>query len=105
MASTVPTKKASTKPRPAVFDIATRGGGREPRKGYVLGEWATHKEPGKGVYFWSFTHVPTGVEITVHPTHDSKESALRYLEKLHREGPNEFTKRVIGDGRRWGLGM
>lgn len=100
------TRVKGTGPRAAIFDIATRGSGREPRKGYVLGDWATHKEPGRGVYFWSFTHIPTGLGLNVYPPHEKKDSALAHLEKLHRDGPNESTASIIGKRPfKWALGM
>lgn len=92
--------------RLALFDIATHGGARESRKGYVLGDWATHKEPGRKVYFWTFTHVPTGLSVNVYPPHETKAAALAHLEKMHREGPSDTTRQLLGDPPyKWALGM
>jgi hypothetical protein len=88
----------------ATFDVAAVGGGREQRTGYVLGNWATHKNPGRGVYFWTFTHKPTGVAVNVYPPHETKASALAQLETLHRDGPGETAAAILADGR-WGLGQ
>ena len=46
------------------FEIATDAGrgnppGRDTRTGYVIGDYAAHKEKGKGVFFWTFTHCQT----------------------------------------------
>jgi hypothetical protein len=79
--------------------------GRETRVGYVLGDWATHKEPGKGVYFWTFTHRPTGLAVTVYPCHETKASALAHLAKL-ADGTAEqvaTTETMLAKfGRGWG---
>ena len=98
--------KSATAPRAAIFDIAVRNSGREQRKGYVLGDWATHKEPGRKVYFWTFTHVPTGLAVNVYPPHETKDAALAHLEKMHKEGPSDTTKQILGKPPwKWGLGM
>ncbi len=86
------------------FEIATRNGGRETRKGYVIGDFAAHKLASDG-YFWKFTHVPTGVSINAYPVHKSKASALAHLEKLALgEALKDFEKTVLADGQ-WGLGF
>ena len=79
-----------TRPKHTTFEIATStpGGkaGRATRKGYVLGVWAAHREPGKGVYFWSFTHVPTGTKVSTWGVCvDSKAGALAMLDRLNTE--------------------
>lgn len=65
------------------FDVAVDAGrgnppGRAPRTGYVLGDWGTHKEK----YFWTFTHLPTGMSVNVWPCHETKASALLHLYNL-----------------------
>jgi len=99
--------KVEEKVKRATFDIAVLGGGRSPRTGYVLGQWATHKEPGRGVYFWSFTHLPSGTQINVYPVHEKKDDALAHLGKLHRDGPSEFVRETLEKYGHlgWGLGQ
>jgi len=60
------------------FTIATTTG-PETRVGYVCGGFAAHKEPGRGVYFWTFTDLESGMSINVYPPHETKAQALRYL--------------------------
>jgi hypothetical protein len=95
-----------SKPKRAEFDIATREG-RSKRTGYVLGDWATHKEPGKGVYFWTFTHLPTGVGVTMWPCHDNKASALARLVTLAAGDVPDVTRATLDKYGHlgWGLGM
>lgn len=47
-------------PKRARFDIATREG-REARSGWVVGDFAVHRE--KGFKSWTLTHRPTGLAI------------------------------------------
>lgn len=92
------------RPKRATFDIATREQGREQRTGYVLGDWATHKD--RGEYFWTFTHLPAGVSIGAYPCHETKASALAHLEHLHAHGPGELRARTLSEhGGKWGLGF
>lgn len=92
------------KAKRATFDIATMRHGREPRTGYVLGDFAAHKEPGRGVYFWTFTHLATGVAVNVYPPHETKASACAHLETLARDGVPEHQRAALSRGG-WGLGM
>jgi hypothetical protein len=88
------------KPKRTTFDVATMAG-REQRTGYVLGDFATHK----GRYFWTFTHVASGVAINVYPPHETKESALAHLEKLRTEGPPEYQRAVLARTAELGFGL
>ncbi len=74
------------KPKPGDFHVAGRGNTTERRSGYILGDLATHKEPGKKVYFWTVTHLPTGVDINAYPGADTKAKALRQLQDLDADG-------------------
>jgi hypothetical protein len=81
------------------FDIATLEG-RAPRRGYVLGDWATHKDK----YNWVFTHRPTGLSICA-PWIETKAPALEHLCKLHAEGPAPHVARILAScGGKWGGG-
>lgn len=89
------------KPIRREFFVATSGGGRAVRVGYVVGDWATTKEK----YFWEFTHLPTGARINVYPVHETKASALAHLNKL-ASGEivlPEWQKEILSRG--WGLGL
>lgn len=91
------------KPKHTTFDIAIVGQGREQRTGYVLGDWATHKD--KGDYFFTFTHLPTGVSIGGYPCHKTKASALAHLAHLHEHGPSASVAHTLAEhGDKWGLG-
>lgn len=79
--------------------------GRAERKGYVLGGWATHKEPGPGNYFWTFTHIGTGMSVNVWPCHETKATALAHLAKLaDGTAPQVATTEAMlaKHGRGWG---
>jgi hypothetical protein len=79
--------------------------GRAPRTGFVLGGWATHKEPGSGHYFWTFTHVATGMSVNVWPCHETKTAALAHLAKLaDGTAPQVATTEALlaKHGRGWG---
>ena len=65
------------------FRITTRTGA-EPRTGYALGDYATHKD--RGAFFWTFTHLPTGYTITTYPVHQTRASALAHLAHLAAHG-------------------
>ncbi len=98
----------NAKPKNTTFEIALRGQARAERKGYVLNGFATHKEPGAGVYFWTFTHVQTGTSINVWPCHATKAAALAHLEKLaDGTAPQcEFLAYTLEKyGTAWGLGQ
>lgn len=116
----------TNKPKPGTFDIATRSRcaahethpavgmcraclnakpGREARKGLVCGGWGTHKNPGKGVYFYTFTHLETGLSVNVYPPHETKASAAAYLAKLaDGSAPEVATTEALlaKHGRGWG---
>ena len=64
-------------PKRATFQIHTALGPEE-RKGYVLGDFAVHA-PRKGEYFWTLTHTPTGLKVTVYPVLANKAEALCQL--------------------------
>jgi hypothetical protein len=53
-----------TRPTRATFYVATRDGraATRERKGYVMGNYATHKLPGD--HDWTFTHLPTGLALS-----------------------------------------
>lgn len=116
----------SNKPRHAEFQVATndRQGcaahpaagrpyscaeckrapyGRGTRKGYVLGDYATHKDKGRGVYFYTFTHLPTGLAVNVYPPHETKASALAHLATL-ADGTAPQCARVADMLARYGSG-
>lgn len=96
------------KAKRTTFEIALRGQGRATRKGHVLGGFATHKEPGPGVYFYSFTHLETGTAISVWPCHATAATALAHLEKLvDGTAPQcEYLEATLAKyGRAWGLGQ
>lgn len=76
----------------ATFRILTRGG-PEDRTGYVLGCFATHKEPGN--YFWAFTHLPTGLAVNVYPCKANKVEALAHLVHLREHGLPEHQQIAI----------
>lgn len=91
----------TTRIKHTVFNIATSGGGRATRKGYVLGDYATHKDR----YSWTYTHIPTGVSISA-PWIETKAPALEHLRLLATEGPAEHQVRVLAEhGHKWGLGL
>lgn len=92
-----------TAPRRATFDIACRGGTREQRTGYVLGAFATHKEPGPKVYSWTFTHLTTGVGVRA-GWHERKAEALARLVELDRDGLPPHEEQILAVGT-WGLGL
>lgn len=89
------------------FEVAIDTGrgnppGRDTRRGYVIGDWGTHKED----YFWTFTHLPTGVCVNVYPCHSTKASALAHLAKLaDGTAPQCATVEALLSkfGRGWGL--
>lgn len=82
------------KPKRATFTItlydATSASGmkQEERTGYVLGDWTAHKDLGKGVYFWTISHRPTGVAMLFTP--ETKAEALAKLEELHVHGIEDW---------------
>lgn len=91
--------KPVVKPRRATFDVATIGGGRGERTGYVLGRWACHRER----YAWAFTHIATGVKVSA-GWHETKPAALARLVELDRDGLESWQEeRLVGGA--WGLGM
>jgi hypothetical protein len=97
-----------SKPKRTTFEIALRGGARAERKGFVLGGFATHKEPGPGVYFYSFTHLDTGTAINVWPCHETQASAIAHLAKLADGSAPQcaYLEATLAKyGRAWGLGQ
>lgn len=71
--------------------------------GYVLGGWATHKERGRGVYFWTFTHLASGMSVSVYPCHEVKASALAHLVELVERGPAPHVAALLAKhGGEWG---
>lgn len=90
----------TTQAKPGTFDIATRTEtGRETRKGYIQGGFATHREPGK--YFWTFTHLATGLACNSGVCADTKAKALEALAELAVKGLPLYAVRVL-DGKGWG---
>src|SRR5574342_880308 len=68
---------------------------REQRTGYVLGDWAVHKEPGRGVYFWTLTHRPTGTDVNAYPPPETKAQALEVLERYAAGGVPEHKRALL----------
>ncbi len=97
----------TTKAKRTTFDVATANGGRAQRTGYVLGAFGAHKDAGKGVYFWTFTHLATGMSVNMYPVlPETKAQAIAHLETLEREGlPDHVTAILSKYGTSWGLGM
>jgi hypothetical protein len=58
--------------------------------GHVLGDWAAHKEPGKGVCAWTITHRPTGIAVNVYPAPENKEQAIAQFRHFHEKGPEWY---------------
>lgn len=93
------------KPQRKTFDVATNDplyNHRAQRTGYVLGDWATHKER----YHWVFTHLSTGVAVSA-PWIEKKAPALEHLQALHASGGGiipEYSRKLLVGGQ-WGLGM
>ena len=116
------TTQPNAKPKAATFDIATRSScdahretpsigicraclhaapGRTAVKGYTCGEFGAHKNKGKGVYFYTFTHLATGLSCSSKYAAETKAAALVELARLAAEGLPDYARNAIA-GKGWG---
>ena len=98
-----PSFQQKNKPKKGSFIVAMRGNKNESVpveiSGYVLGVFGASKS--RGDYFWSFTHIPTGLKLATYPVHERKESALNHLVELHKNGLSEV-ENILLSTQGWG---